>query len=180
MILNYSECLKKYGNNYQINKVMKEESIFKIEEGIYSDSEYTSEVAVLSKKYPHAVFAGVYAFYVHGLTDYVPERYTMATKSKAAPINDERVEQIYIRDDLLMAGATVMEVEDTEVLIYDRERMLVELLRNKSKWPYDFYKEVLGQYRKIIDSLEIWRIQEYTDRFPKGKMIQRLFETEVM
>lgn len=180
MLMNYIECLEKYGNAYQINKVIEEGSLYKLEEGIYADNQYESEVAILSKKYPHAVFSGVFAFYVHGLTDYVPESYDLATKSKAAPISDKRVKQIYIKDDLLMTGTTTMTVEGVDILVYDKERMLIELLRNKNKLPRDFYKEVIGQYRKIIETLEIWRIQEYIEKFPKSKMIGRAFSEEVL
>lgn len=57
--------------------------------------------------------------------------------------------------------------------------MLIELLRNKNSMPHDLYKEVLGNYRKIIDDLEIWRIQEYAEIFPKSKMIKKALAEEV-
>lgn len=180
MVLNYTECKEKYGNAYQLNKAVDAGLIYKLEEGIYSEDKYESDAAILSKKYPQAVFTGVYAFYLHGLTDYVPESYALATKSKAAPIADKRVEQVYTRDDLLMEGATTVPAEGIDILVYDKERMLIELLRNKNKWPKDFYKEVLGRYRKIIESLEIWRIQEYIEKFPKSGMIRRSFDEEVL
>lgn len=180
MIMNYNECLDQYGNSYQINKMLESGCIFKIEEGIYSENKYASDVVILSKKYPHAVFSGAYAMYYHGLTEFIPDSYTLATKSKAAPITDKRVEQVYIRDEILLLGATKVAIDGVDVLMYDKERLLIELLRNKSKWPRDFYKEVIGHYRRIIDSLEIWRIQDYIDNFPKGKMIRRAFDEEVL
>lgn len=180
MLYSYKECLEKYKNSYQINKVMEAKMIYKIEEGIYSDNEYESEVAVLSKKYPNAIFTGEFAFYVHGFTDLVPEVYSMATKEKAAPIKDIRVNQIYTRNDLIDLGVVKKKYEGTEIFIYDKERMLIELLRNKNKMPKDLYKEIIGNYRKEIDTLEIWRIQEYLDVFPKSKMIKRLFDDEVL
>ena len=180
MLMNYAECKEKYGNAYQINKAINAGLIYKLEDGIYSENKYESDAVILSKKYPQAVFTGVYAFYLHGLTDYIPESYALATKSKAAPIADHRVEQVYTRDDLLMAGAAILPAEGIDILVYDKERMLIELLRNKNKWPKDFYKEVLNRYRKIIESLEIWRIQEYIDIFPKSGMIRRSFDEEVL
>ena len=45
--------------------------------------------------------------------------------------------------------------------------------------PYDLYKEIIGNYRKIIEGLEIWRIQECADIFPKSKMIKKALEEEV-
>jgi hypothetical protein len=87
--------------------------------------------------------------------------------------------QIYVRDDLLMLGATEKDINGVKVKIYDKERMLIELLRNKNTMSYDLYKEIIGNYRKIIEDLQIWRIQEYADIFPKSKMIWKALREEV-
>lgn len=63
-------------------------------------------------------FTGVFAFYVHGFTDLIPDKYALATKAKAAALVDSRVEQIYTRDDLLDMGVTQMEVGGTTISIY--------------------------------------------------------------
>lgn len=180
MFFSYADCITKYGNAYQLNKALEDGLVFKLEDGIYSDSEYESEVAIISKKYPDGIFTGEFAFYVHGLTDLIPEKYALATKAKATPLVDARIEQIYTRDDLLNIGVIQMEVDGATIPIYDKERMLVELLRNKNKMPKDLYKEIIGNYRRIIESLEIWRIQEYLDIFPKSKMIKKAFDEEIL
>ena len=41
------------------------------------------------------------------------------------------------------------------ISMYTKERMLVELLRKKNKLPFDYYKEILGNYRKIIYELDV-------------------------
>lgn len=42
--------------------------------------------------------------------------------------------------------------------------MLIELIRNKNNLPFDYYKEILLNYRKIISELDIQTIQEYSIR----------------
>ena len=180
MFFSYADCITKYGNAYQLNKALEDGLVFKLEDGIYSDSEYESEVAIISKKYPDGIFTGEFAFYVHGLTDLIPEKYALATKAKATPLVDGRIEQIYTRDDLFNIGVIQMEVDGATIPIYDKERMIIELLRNKNKMPKDLYKEIIGNYRRIIESLEIWRIQEYLDIFPKSKMIKKAFDEEIL
>ena len=180
MLMNYIECVKKYGNAYQIKKAIDNDDIFKIENGIYSDDKYWSELSVLLKKYPNVILTGGYAYYYYGLTDLIPDKYTFATDSKASSILDERVQQIYIRKDLLSLGIIEAKIDDSIVKIYDKERMLIELLRNKNTMPYDLYKEILHNYRMIINSLEIWRIQEYASIFPKSKMITKALDDEIM
>ena len=179
MILTYKECIEKFGNDYRLAMAVKEEGIYRVERGVYSTERYSSELAIIVKKYPRAILTGEYAFYYHNLTDVIPEKYPVATKAKAAKLTDSRIEQIYTRDDLLCKGMIEVEIHGVKAKIYDKERMLIELLRNKNTMPYDLYKEILGNYRKIIDTLQIWRIQEYAEIFPKSKMIRKALEEEV-
>lgn len=180
MIFTYKECIEKFGNNYQLTRAIAEESIYRVEAGVYSTERYSSELEVIVKKYPNAILTGEYAFYYHGLTEVIPEKYHIATKAKAAKLIDARIEQIYIKDKLLQLGVIERDIDGVNVRIYDKERMLIELLRNKNSMPYDLYKEIINSYRKIIESLQIWRIQEYADIFPKSKMIKKALEEEVL
>lgn len=180
MILSYNEAIKQYGNAYKLDKAVSEGAIYKKEEGIYSTNRYESELGVIMKKYPRAVLAGEYAFYSHGLTNVIPEKYDLATPSKSSKLKDPRIKQIYVREDLFPLGIEEKEVDGAIVRIYDKERMLIELLRAKNSMPYDLYKEIIMNYRRIITDLEVWRIQEYADVFPKSKMISKALDEEVM
>ena len=180
MILSYKEAAQKCGNDYNLMKAVSEGSIFKQEEGVYSTERFAPEIGIVTKKYPKAVITGEYAFYVHGLTNVIPEKYDLATPSKAAPMTDPRVRQSYVNDKVFSLGIIEKEVDGVKVRIYDKERMLIELLRKKNSMPYDLYKEIIMNYREIISSLEIWRIQEYAAIFPKRKMISKALDEEVM
>ena len=180
MILSYKEAVLKYGNDYNLTKAVSDGLIFKQEEGVYSTERFVPEIGIVMKKYAKAVITGEYAFYTHGLTNVIPEKYDLATPSKAAPITDQRVRQNYVNDKVFSLGITEKEVDGVRVRIYDKERMLIELLRKKNSMPYDLYKEIIMNYREIIGSLEIWRIQEYAAIFPKSKMISKALDEEVM
>ena len=47
-------------------------------------------------------------------------------------------------------GKTKMNYDGVDIVIYDKERLLVELIRNKRKFSFDFYKEIIASYRKIV------------------------------
>ena len=68
---------------------------------------------------------------------------------------------------------------DAAFKIYDKERMLIELLRYKNRLPYDYYKEILGHYRELLYELDIERIQDYAATFPRHKMISDTLDAEV-
>ena len=80
------------------------------------------------------------AFYLYDLTDEIPDEYSVATKREAAPITDLRVKQYFVPKEILRLGETVFDYKGYLIPIYDRERMLVELVRYKPKLPYNYYK----------------------------------------
>ena len=58
--------------------------------------------------------------------------------------------------------------------------MLIELLRYKNKMPYDYYKEVLHSFRKILPKLDMQAIQDYAYEAPKSGKIMEALQTEVL
>ena len=68
----------------------------------------------------------------------------------------------------------------TTIRIYDKERMLIELIRNKKALPFDYYKEVIESYRRTIQTLDIETLQEYILSFPKKDHIWETIELEVL
>lgn len=179
MIFTYKECLQRCGSKYNMNKMIASGEIFKQEKGIYSDVKYVPEYQIISAKYPKAVFSLDSAFYYHGLTDVIPDKYYLTTEKSAAKIKDPRVVQIFENSDVLHVGAKNILYGDTKILMYTKERMLVELLRKKNKLPFDYYKEILGNYRKIIYELDVSAVQNMIMMMPKTRMIMEALELEV-
>ena len=102
------------------------------------------------------------------------------TDKDSSKIRDVRVTQSFDNSGHLMLGAVETNVEDTVVLMYNRERMLVELIRNKPKLPFDYYKEVIRNYREIVNELDIQAIQEYAEQLPKTALVKRVLRMEVL
>ena len=180
MLLTYPECLAKWQSDYQVKKQISEGKLYRIEKGVYSDIPDVSTLAVISFKYPNAIFTMDSAFYYHGLTDVISDKYHLATDKHAIYISDDRVHQYYVSSDILNVGVTTMERRNATFKIYDKERMLIELLRFKNKLPFDYYKEIIANYRHLIYDLDIERIQAYADSFPRSKMISDALEMEVL
>ena len=174
-----AECLEEYGSDYYINRLVEEGKLFRVDKGIFSEKEHVPELALLSYKYPNAVITMETAFYLYGLTDEVPEACAMATKREAAPIADTRVKQVFMPKELLGMGATTMEYQGYDVHIFDRERLLIELLRYKSKLPFSYYKEILGNYRRLLPQLNPEKIRDYAEAVPKSDSVIRTLQTEV-
>ncbi len=179
MLKTRTECLEEYGSDYFINQTIAEGKLFRVDKGIFSEKDRVPELALLSYKYPNAIITMETAFYLYGFTDEVPDACTMATKREAAPIADSRVKQIFMPKELLGLGATTMDYKGYDIQIFDKERMLIELVRYKSKIPFNYYKEVLGNYRRILTQLNAEKIRNYAESVPKSNKVIRTLRTEV-
>lgn len=179
MLYSYDDCIKKYKTDYQLRKEIESGNIFKIEKGIYSDSKYESDIAVVKMKYPDAVFTLNSAFYFQGLTDTIPQQYYLETDKDATKIRDKRVKQIFDNNDSLQLGVEQMEYDGTMINVFTKERLLVELVRNKSKLPFDYYKEIIGNYRKQVHKLDVQAVEEYAITLPKSNKVMEVLRLEV-
>ena len=95
MLYSFNDCIKKYNNQYQIEKKVQEGKLYKIEKGIYSDQKQVSDLEIIAFKYPYAVFTMNSAFYYYGLTDVIPERFYLATNRNATKIHSNNIKQFF-------------------------------------------------------------------------------------
>ncbi|MBQ8280086.1 MAG: hypothetical protein IJZ23_09625 [Roseburia sp.] len=181
MLYSYNQCLEKYKSDYQIKVAIREGELFKQEKGIYSDEEHVPELAIIVEKYPDAVFTLHSAFYYHALTSVVPDYYYLATDRDAAKIRDKRVRQIFCQRELLYDGVVEIEWQGTPIKVYDRQRMLIELLRNRNKLDYDYYKDIVMEYRDLAKAkdMQLKRLLAYAKVFPKSSVIEDGLKKEI-
>ena len=180
MIFSYAECIKKYGTDYRIKKAIQEGKLYKMEPGIYSDSRCESDTAVIEKKYPHAVFTLNSAFYYQGLTDTIPLYYYLATDKNASKIVDKSFKQIFDNNNSLDIGVEIINYCGDDIRVFSKERLLIELIRKKNKMPFDYYKEILRNYRKIIYELDFQLVEEYAEKLPKTNLVMKTIQLEVL
>ncbi len=122
MLYTRKEISKTYASTYQLNKVLEDKKIFKIQNGIYSDEEYVNPLAVITKKYPSFIFTMDSAFYYWDLTDVIPDRFCLATKQTSIRFKDEDIKQYFVDNDVFELGKTTLTVENVEINIYDKEK----------------------------------------------------------
>lgn len=179
MIYNHKEMKEKYKSDYRINKALENKEIYKIEKNIYSDTKNINFLEIISKKYINAVFTMDSAFYFHNLTDVIPSKIILATKRNALRIKDDRIIQVFTSEKLFEIGKTQIVVEGATISIYDKERMLIELIRNKNQMAFDYYKEIISNYRKRTNDLNMSKIEEYIEIFPHEEHIYEILQKEV-
>lgn len=179
MLLSYRECLEKYGTDYMIKKNLEGETLFLVEKGLYSDRSYVPYLEVIAKKYGNGILTLHSAFYYHGLTDTIPQYYYLSTPKNCRKIENEKVKQLYENSAAFELGKTTLNYDGVDITIYNKERLLIELVRNKRKFSFDMYKEIINNYRKIADELDVAMIAEYAYELPKTNMVMETLRLEV-
>ncbi len=180
MILSYEEAFERYGSLYEIKKEIAGGALFKIQKGFYSTTKSYSELEFISHRFRDGILTMASAFYLHSLTDAVPECHFIATRRNGTRIRDNRVKQVFSSGKLFSIGRTTLDYNGVTVNIYDKERMLVELLRNKSALSYDYYKEILSNYRRMVQQMDIAKTYRYIEAFECGARYAEMLETEVL
>lgn len=180
MVYNYKEIIKLEKSDYNLNKKLKKKELFKIEKGIYSTRKVVDPMLIYAKKYSGAIITLDNAFYYYGLTDVIPNKYYLATKQKARPIKDDNIVQIFSTDELLEIGKTEVEIDGMLVNMYDKERLLIELIRRKKQIPLDYYKEIINNYRNSIYKISMRRVEKYASHFNTEEHILETIQLEVL
>ena len=116
---------------------------------------------VTSKKYPNAIITMDSAFYYYDLTDIIPNKTFVATNRNSNTIKNENIVQVWVPKEILNQGKEKVIVDGEEVNMYNKERLLVELIRKRNQIPFDYYKEIVANYRKIADELDMYKIEQY-------------------
>lgn len=180
MIMTYAQCLRIYGTDYKIKKEIAAGRLFQKEKGLYSDTQYCSDLEIISVKYPNAVFSGKSAYYYYGLTDVISPKYMLTTKREDSRIRNEAIKQNFAKDDIYKFGITNIEYQNTTIRIYSKERLLVDLIRFRARYSLDYYKEIISGYRNILDELDFFEVEDYAMLFKNGNKILNTIQMEVM
>ena len=179
MLYSYQEVLEKYGTRNNIEEAIKKSEIYKLKNNVYSDKKYINPIVIVSKKYPSGIITMDSAFYYYNLTDVIPQKVYLATNRNSNKINDENIVQIFMSKDILDKGKIEININGNKVNIYNRERLLIELIRKRASIPFDYYKEIIENYRDISNELEMYKIEEYVALFKNEVNLFDILQREV-
>lgn len=174
MIYLYRDLEKKGLSDYQIKKLVSENKLYIIGKGIYSESLNYNYLELISVKHINAVYTLETAAYIYGLIKKNNKPYVIATKQKDRKINDENIKQIFTTDDLYNTGISKISYQGFNIKIYDLERLLIDIVRNKVNMDYDIYHEIINNYKKISNLLSKKKLNDYIIKFKDPKIVDRI------
>lgn len=154
-------------------------TIFCVSESIYSGIPHTLDVEIVLVKYRASVLTLNSAYYYCRLSDELLLACHLATDRSSIIIGDERVTQSFVPHGTLAIGMANIAIDGVNLRIYAKEHVLIETMRNRTKLPYDLYREVVSSFRDIRNTLYGAKIADHLAAFPKRDSIMDAIRREV-
>lgn len=174
MIYLHSDFTKRGYKDYHVKKLMREGKLFCIQKGVYSTTKEINYFEYILKKHPNAIFDLETACYCYGFIKTNKKPYVIATKQKDRKIKDDNIKQIFMSDDLYMLGNNIVKLESLNIKTFDIERLLIEVVRNKTNIEYDVYQEIIASYKKLVNLLNKRKLITYLQYFKDKKIKERI------
>ena len=174
MIIRHKDLVNKGYSAYQIKKLVEEEKLFFVKKGIYSTDQNISYFEMIAKKHPNAVYTLETAAYIYKLKNQLPKIYYVASKQKDRKMKEDFIKQVFMTDELYYIGINNMTYQNVNIRAYDLERLLIEIVRNKTNIDNDSYREIVENYSKIAKLLNHRKLEEYLTHFKNPKIQERI------
>ena len=160
-------------------KFVKDNNYEKVGPGMYaSKDDIVDELLVLHKRCPKGVISHDEALYYYGLIDREPLSHTITVYSgfNASRLIKSGYTVYYVNKDLLNVGkANVIDNFGNEIPMYDLERTIIDLIRNRSKFEIQNFTTALKAYTKRPDK-NLSKLYEYAKAFRVDKTLRTYME----
>ncbi len=134
-------------------------------------------------KYKTGVVTLTTALSFYGLIDnWINPPFEFVFQNGYRKIKDRRIKQYRDSKELLTLGVCKEKHGNYEFLIYDKERLLIELFRKEKYLEKDIYKQAIFAYRNLANSgkLNIPLIKNYLSKMPKFNIYKKRLSMEVL
>ena len=174
MIIRHKDLVNKGYSAYQIKKLVEEKKLLFIKKGVYSTDENINYFEMIAKKHPNAIYTLETAAYIYKLKKNLPSTYFVASKQKDRKMKENFIKQVFMTDELYHIGINNMVYQNVNIRAYDLERLLIEIVRNKTNIDNSSYKEIIESYSKIAKLLNKRKLDEYLNHFKNPKILERI------
>lgn len=160
----------------QIKKLVDSGDITRIKRGYYelSNNIYPEE-AVIARLFPDAVIFLESALMHYGYTDRIPLAWQIAvdrdSEKSQYKIDYPLIEVFYIEPKLLEIGLDIIQVEEVEIKIFNRDRTICDVLRYENKLEREVFTNAIKRYIKDPKK-NVRNLFEYAEKFNIKNKVQ--------
>lgn len=167
-------------SKYQFYQYVHQNDLQAVRKGIYVDEmTWIDELYVLHQRCPNAVFSHDEALYYHELIDREPLLHTLTIYSgyNAHRLKVDGKCKVYtVKKELLNVGKiTVQDNDGHQIPMYDLERTICDLIRNRNKMEVQDFNTAFKTYISRTDK-NLNRLMEYAKLFRVDNIVRRYME----
>ena len=158
---------------------IKENELEQVAHGIYVTKEtWVDAMYLLSIRCKQAVFSHETALFLHDLTDREPIEYEITVKTGYNPsrLKEDNFKVYTVKKEL--HGEGIIELQTTfgnKVPVYNMERTICDIIRNRSNTEIQTIQTALKQYVKRNDK-DLRMLMQFANKFHVDKVLRQYLE----
>ena len=173
----FSSDTKKINIHKQYIKLLCDEGyIERKEKGVYvKKGKNVNDFFLLQQRYKTGIFSHNTALYLYHLTDRTPLKYDLTFKNNIR-VKDEVIAPHYIKTDKYEVGLTSLKLEDGTIInLYDMERTIIDILRDRNKIDSQIFITALNEYVKRKEK-NLIKLSKYAKEFKMENVLKKYME----
>lgn len=173
----FSAEVNKLNIHKQYIKILCDEDyIERIEKGVYvRKGKNVNDFFLMQQRYKTGIFSHNTALYFYHLTDRTPLKYDLTFKNNIR-VNNETIVPHYIKENKYEIGLIKMKLLDgTTIKIYDMERTIIDILRDRNKIDIQIFNTAMNEYVKKKDK-NLLKLSKYAKEFKMENILKKYME----
>ena len=170
---------KEHFSKFNIYDFIEKNKMVKIAPGVYALPEViVDETFILSQRCPNGVISHDDALYYYGLIDREPLTHSITIYTGYNPkrLSDSGYKVYTVKKELLELGKiTVKNNFGNDIPMYDLERTICDLVRNRSQFEIQDFNTALKTYISKSDK-DLNKLMKYAKMFRIDKIIRQYME----
>ena len=148
----------------------------KVVKGMYTKNDkQLNEFFIAQQKYKTGIFSHNTALYFHNLTDRTPFKLDMTFPSNVR-VNNEYINSHYIKKENHLLGVQRVQIKDgTTVLVYDLERTICDIIRDRNKIDIQIFNNAMKEYAKCKNR-NLNLLYKYAKKFKIENILRQYME----
>lgn len=177
-IIRTSDVVKKGIPKTYLNRMVENGQLIKVSRGIYiTDWSQYDEYAIFQLQHQKVIYSHLSALYFHGLIDVIPKYKEVTIYTGYNPHRfPKEVKRHFIQKELYEVGVTKLQTSfGNEVRVYDLERTICDLIRERQKIDVEIFSTSLKRYIQSSKK-DLRKLYQYARAFHVLENVQSLIE----
>lgn len=163
-------------------KYVKNKNLEKVARGIYIREEiWPDELFILQQNYKRIVFSLETALYLHGLLDreYATIYVTLPANANQVGLREKGIIVKQLKKEFYLLGQTEVKTYfDNTVVIYDKERCICDLIKEKEKIEVQTFQTAMKSYMRSSDK-DLTKLLSYASKLNMKEEVMKYIEVMI-